>query len=201
MTTAAVYLRVSGERQDEANQEPDCLRLCAARGWETLVFRERMSGVKRRPEWERLKEAARTGGVGAVVFWALDRTGRTPVQIAHDVGELWRWNMEVTSVKDAWIDQPAGPLRDLLLHLMAWVAGTERRKLIERTVAGIARVRAAGKTWGRRRTVPEMARARAIHLHRELPHMTAGMVKRALAAEGLGVFHVDTVRSIMEKGR
>ena len=30
--TAAVYLRVSGVRQDEANQEPECLQLCAARG-------------------------------------------------------------------------------------------------------------------------------------------------------------------------
>lgn len=147
---AAVYLRVSTGKQDEANQEPDCARLCAARGWEPVYYRETESGAKRRPMWSAVVEAARRGEVGAVVFWALDRTGRNRVQVAHDIGELCRWNVAVTSVQDAWLDQPPGPLRDLLVQIMAWVAEGERRRLIERTKAGLAKARALGRIGGRR---------------------------------------------------
>lgn len=148
---AAVYLRVSSKdgRQDEANQEPDCVRLCAARGWEAVIFRERESGAKVRPEWRRLLEAARLGDVRAVVFWRLDRTGRNRVQIAHDLGELFRWAVHVASVKDSWLDVGPGPLRDLLVQVFAWVAEGERAALIERTIAGLDRARAKGVRLGR----------------------------------------------------
>lgn len=194
--TAAVYLRVSTDAQTEKNQEPDCLRLCTARSWEPHVLRERMSGVKKRPEWERLKDLVRTGRCRVVVFWALDRTGRTRVQIAHDLSELWRWGAQVVSVKDAWVDQPAGPLRDLLVQIMAWAAENERAKLIERTRAGIARARAEGKQIGRSRSIPEPVRARILEMHRICPDWTPGQVSRALKAEGLGDFHRVSVRSI-----
>lgn len=156
---AAVYLRVSSKdgRQDEANQEPDCARLCAARGWDPVFYREQESGAKKRPVWAAVLEAARRGEVGAVVFWALDRTGRTRVQVAHDLGELCRWNVAVTSVQDGWLDQPPGPLRDLLLQIMGWVAEGERRRLIERTRAGLDRAKAQGRKGGRPRTSPAAA--------------------------------------------
>jgi DNA invertase Pin-like site-specific DNA recombinase len=190
---AAVYLRVSTDRQDEANQEPECLRLCAARGWEPRVYRETESGAKRRPQWDRVKEAARTGDVRAVVFWALDRTGRSRVQVAHDLGELWRWGAQVASVKDSWTDQPAGPLRDLLVQLMGWFAQMERDRLRERTRAGLARAKAAGVVLGRPSKMPEAARARA----RELKG-TPGAVRRALVAEGFGSYARRTVQRAME---
>lgn len=151
MTAAAVYLRVSSKdgRQDEVNQEPACLALCLARGWVPRVVTERESGAKRRPVWELLKEDCRKGMTRAVVFWALDRIGRNRVQVAHDVAELARWGVQVVSVQDPWLDQPAGPLRDLLLQIMAWVAEGERARLIDRTRAGLARARTLGKTLGR----------------------------------------------------
>jgi DNA invertase Pin-like site-specific DNA recombinase len=147
---AGNYLRVSTDKQDESNQEPDCRRLCEARGWEPVWYREVMSGAKKRPVWDRLKEDVRTGAIRVVVFWALDRTGRSRVQIAYDLGELFRYGAEVASVKDAWLDMPAGPTRDLLVQIMAWVAEGERSRLIERTKAGLARAVAAGRKLGRR---------------------------------------------------
>jgi len=151
MIPAGVYLRVSSTdgRQDEANQRPDCERLCAARSWAPLFFTERQSAAKDRPEWRRLLEACRRGEVRAVVFWALDRAGRNRVQIAHDLGELARYGVHVASVQDAWLDQPPGPLRDLLVQIMGWVAEGERARLIERTKAGQARARAEGRHPGR----------------------------------------------------
>jgi putative DNA-invertase from lambdoid prophage Rac len=147
---AAVYLRVSTDKQTEENQEPDCIRLCEARGWEPVIYREVESGVKRRPKWDRVKNDVRTGVCRAVVVWALDRTGRTRVQVAHDLSELFRWGAVVASVKDSWLDQATGPLRDLLVQIMAWVAEGERARLIERTKAGMARAKAAGVKLGRR---------------------------------------------------
>jgi DNA invertase Pin-like site-specific DNA recombinase len=190
---AAVYLRVSTDRQDEANQEPECLRLCAARGWQARIYRETESGAKRRPEWERVKNAVRTGDARAVVFWALDRAGRNRVQLAHDLGELWRWGAEIASVRDAWVDQPAGPLRDLLVQLMGWFAQTERDRLRERTRAGLARARANGVQLGRKHAMPEAARARARGLKG-----SPGAVRRLLKAEGFGNFDRRTVQRAME---
>jgi DNA invertase Pin-like site-specific DNA recombinase len=163
-----VYLRVSSKdgRQDEANQEPDCARLCAARGWQPIYLREQESGVKARPVWAELKERVRRGETRRVVFWALDRIGRTQVQVAHDLGELFRWGAVVTSVQDAWVDQPEGPMRELLTQIMAWAAEGERRKLIARTRAGLDRARAKGVKLGRRRVVSEDVIRQAVELRR-----------------------------------
>ena len=153
---AAVYLRVSSRdgRQDEANQEPECLELCRARGWEPVVFRERESAVKARPVWREVLELARLGRVRAVVVWALDGIGRTRVQVAHDLAELLRWRVDVVSVRDGWLDQ-AGPMRELLVQIFGWVAEGERQRLIERTHAGLARARARGKSSAVARIPPE----------------------------------------------
>jgi DNA invertase Pin-like site-specific DNA recombinase len=187
---AAVYLRVSKQDQDEANQEPDCRRLCDARGWEPLIFAERESGTRAdRPQWRALIEAARRGQVGAVVFWCLDRTGRTRTQIVHDIAELGRFGVHLTSVQDAWLDQPAGPLRDLLVQIMAWVAEGERRRLVERTVAGQARARAQGKRIGRPRrhiSGPALIRAGVLRAEgRSWADCAKALVREGLAAPGL----------------
>lgn len=201
MIRAAVYLRVSTERcrkcrrgphqpdakcpafeaeQSEETQRPDCERLCRARGWEPVWFAERESGAKERPEWRRVLEAARRGHVGAVVFWAVDRVGRTAVQVAHDLGELFRWTVHVASVQDSWLDVGPGPMRDLLVQVMAWVAQGERRRLQERTKAGVARARLLGKTLGRPRADAAKLAAAALEVKNGRP------VARAAKLAGIG---------------
>jgi DNA invertase Pin-like site-specific DNA recombinase len=192
---AAVYLRVSskGGRQDEANQEPDCVRLCEARGWEPRFFREQESGAKFRPVWRNLIEQCRRGQLRAVVFWALDRTGRSRVQIAHDLSELARFGVAITSVQDSWVDQPPGPLRDLLIQVMGWVAEGERARLRERTIAGQKRARAAGKRIGRTPVDVKpsaIVRAYVLRLQGQGWRTAAGTVKR----EGLGDYDAMTLK-------
>ena len=149
---AAVYLRVSTERQEEANQEPDCLRVCAARGWEPVIFREVESGAKRRPKWDEVKRAVNRGEVGAVVVWAMDRAGRDRVRLAADLKEIAHKKAALVSVRESWLDQPEGPMRDLLVMLFAWFAEAERTRLRERTMAGLDRARKMGKRLGRKPT-------------------------------------------------
>ena len=151
---AAIYLRVSTDEQQHQNQLPDCERICAARGWEPVLFVETESGAKQRPAWNHILHLARLGDIGAVVIWALDRAGRTRVQVAHDLGELFRWRVQVASVRDPWLDVAPGPLRDLLVQLLAWVAEGERDQLVARTKAGQARARAQGKPPGRPKADP-----------------------------------------------
>lgn len=151
---AAIYLRVSTDEQQHANQRPDCERLCAARGWEPLLVVETESGAKERPGWAHVLELARRGEVGAVVFWAIDRIGRTRLQVVHDLEELARWKVALVSHQESFLDLPAvGPMRETLIRWWAWMAEDERDKLIARTKAGLARARAQGKVLGRPRTV------------------------------------------------
>jgi putative DNA-invertase from lambdoid prophage Rac len=149
----AGYLRVSTELQEHANQRPDIERVCAARGWTVVWYEDVESGAKKRPGWEALKVAVHRGEVGGVVVWALDRAGRDRVQLAHDLAEFARKSCVLVSVREPWLDQPTGPLRTLLISILAWVAESERARLIERTLAGMARAEAGGAVIGRPRAV------------------------------------------------
>jgi putative DNA-invertase from lambdoid prophage Rac len=144
-----VYLRVSTDRQDERNQEPDCLRICAARGWtDPVIVRETGSGARDRPEWMHVQDLARRGILRAVVIWSLDRIGRRMFELIADVRELDRVGCAVVSVREPWLDT-SGPTRALLLAIMGWVAEHERERLRERTVIGMAAARARGARIGR----------------------------------------------------
>ena len=145
---AAVYLRVSTDRQDEANQEPDCHAVCLARGWQWVDYHERESGVRYRPKWAQLIADARAGRIRAVVVWSLDRIGRRMWDVVADIRELARVGCEVVSVRESRLDT-GGPARDLLLAVFAWVAQFEHERLSARTKAGLARARATGKVIGR----------------------------------------------------
>ena len=62
--------------------------------------------------------------------------------------ECDRLGVPVISVREGWLDT-SGPVRPLLVAIFGWVAEQERSRLIERTMAGLARARAQGKRLGR----------------------------------------------------
>lgn len=146
---AAVYLRVSTRDQTLANQVPDLERILSARGFAIAgTYQDEESGVKRRPELARLLEDARHHRFEVVLVWALDRLGRTMAETVAHVVELDRIGVRVISAREPFLDQP-DPVRSLLVSVFAWVAEQERRRLVERTNAGLARARAAGVRLGR----------------------------------------------------
>lgn len=182
---AAIYLRVSTDRQDQKNQQPDCERLCAARGFtHARLYEERESGAKEdREKWAEVLEDARRGQIRAVVVWSLDRVGRSMWQVIRDIQELTRLGCQVVSVKESWLDT-GGPTRDLLLAIFAWVAQQERERLRERTRAGLERARRAGKVLGRPRTLPVEAVATAAQLKAQ--GLSWSQVAKAVAQAGHG---------------
>lgn len=154
---AAVYLRVSTRDQTLANQVPDLERLIAARGFSiAATYQDEESGVKRRPGLERLLEDAKRHRFDVVLVWALDRLGRSMGDVLANVLELERIGVEVLSAREPWLDT-TGPVRSLLVSVFAWVAEQERRRLVERTHAGLERARARGVKLGRPKARVERA--------------------------------------------
>jgi DNA invertase Pin-like site-specific DNA recombinase len=147
----AAYLRVSTDQQDSSNQVPEIERLCRGRGWAiTHRYEETVSGAaKVRPELQRMLADAHAGKFGAVVVWAIDRLGRGGIaELAGIVQRLDAANVALVSVRESWADT-SGPVRDLLVSVMAWVAQQERSRLSERTLAGLERAKAKGIRLGR----------------------------------------------------
>lgn len=147
--TVAVYYRVSTALQSTQNQKPDVEALLASRGLvASMVYEEQISATKKRPEFERMISDAQAGKFSVLVIWALDRFGRSMGGNVRDLLLLDKAGVRVISVKEPWMDT-AGPIRDLLVAIFSWVAQQERARLIERTNAGIAAAKKAGKRWGR----------------------------------------------------
>jgi len=137
---AALYLRVSSDRQTVENQRAEVEQLARARGYEIALYEETESAAKRRPVFERMLTDVRAGRIDAVVVWAIDRLHRSMQGAINDVLELDRLGVRVLSVREPWLDT-SGPVRSLLVAIFGWVAEQERSRLIERTKAGLERAK------------------------------------------------------------
>lgn len=154
-----MYLRVSREDLAIENQRPDLEALARRRDLEVVeTYESHISGANpRRPEHERMMKDAHAGRFDVLLVWSLDRFGRSMFENLRDVMTLDRAGVAIVSVKEPWLDT-GGPVRQLLVAIFSWVAEQERARLIERTKAGQARARAAGKQIGRKaRVTPELA--------------------------------------------
>lgn len=194
MTRAALYLRVSTEDQTEENQAPELRQLATRRGWEPVEYRETASGAARsRPVLDQLMRDARTGKLGAVAVWALDRLSRQGAgPVLNMVGELDRCGVALVSVREPWLDT-SGPFRDVIVALCATFARLERERLIERTCAGLAQV-ARDEADERKREARRAAGKKAIGRPRASPvllHAAADLIRpgfgirRAAQAKGI----------------
>lgn len=173
MKRAALYLRVSTDRQTEENQAPDLHRIAAARGWEAVEYRETASGTRDdRPELARVMEAARRGEVVAVVVWSLSRLHRSMARTVRDVLELDRLGVAVVSHRETWLDT-SGPARGLLVAIFGWLYEQERAELVARTRAGLDRARRQGKAIGRPRVPPTLLEEAAARVERGASHALA----------------------------
>jgi putative DNA-invertase from lambdoid prophage Rac len=155
---AAVYLRVSTDKQTSENQVDDVKRLATARGYEAVVYEEVESAAKVRPVFDGMMNDVRAGRVQAVACVALDRLHRSMTGAINTVLECDRLGVPVLSVREPWLDT-SGPVRPLLVAIFGWVAEQERTTLIARTKAGIERARRQGKALGRPKASPIMLHA------------------------------------------
>jgi DNA invertase Pin-like site-specific DNA recombinase len=100
-----------------------------------------------------------TSKFSKVLVWKLDRFSReTMSQVVGRLERLKSRGVAILSLTESWLDtSKENPMSEVIIAIMAWAAAEERRKISERTKAGIAKRRAIGQ-WkgGRPKKVPPL---------------------------------------------
>lgn len=167
----AIYSRVSTLKQDTENQLVQLREFAAKQGWEIVhEYTDCESGAKaERAEFQRMFQDASRRKFDLVLFWALDRLSREGVlETLQHLNRLISYGVGYRSFTEQFFDS-CGVFKDAIIAIMATLAKQERVKRSERTRAGLARVRAAGRRLGRPAKLnghhtAEVARLRALGL-------------------------------------
>jgi len=167
---AALYGRVSttDKGQDPELQLRPLRAYCGSRGLELAgEFVDYTSGSKdRRPELDRLLDAARKRQVDCIVVWKLDRFGRSLKHLITTLDELNALGVGFISYSEN-IDFSTASGR-LMFHIIASMAEFERELIKERVKAGIANARAKGKRHGRK-PLPPVTIKKVIDAYEQAP--------------------------------
>jgi len=145
----AIYVRVSGKRQDTASQEPDLKSWAERQDRPVIWYRDKFTGKSMdRPGMAKLLSNLGAGRVSAVVVWRLDRLGRTAKGLTALFDDLVNRKVNLISLRDGFdLATPAGRL---MADVLASVAAYETEIRAERVIAGQAAAREKGKHLGRR---------------------------------------------------
>ncbi|KKN42294.1 hypothetical protein LCGC14_0714940 [marine sediment metagenome] len=165
----AIYARVSLDEQnkdsrqfqDPENQLVPLREFCKSFKYEVVKeYIDKMSGANpARPDFRKMMADGLQRRFSGIVVWKLDRFSREGViptmsyiQRLKDRG-IW-----LKSMTESWLDTSQEGITEIVLAIMSWAASEERKKISERTKAGIARKRAKGKWKGgrpKKRLLPE----------------------------------------------
>jgi DNA invertase Pin-like site-specific DNA recombinase len=126
-----------------------------------------------------------------VLVWALDRFTREGIGATFDyVRKLKSNGVDFLSYTEAHF-RTTGPAGDLMLAVAAWIAEQERKRISDRTRAGMETARRRGKVLGR--PAKKIDSARVIELHKA----GNGVIKIAKAlSSGSQTVSRETVRRI-----
>lgn len=150
----ALYARVS----KSLDQNPEN-QLIALRQWASIAkmdgqsievegeYVDELTSKGTRPQKEEVLRKLRIGTIDGVAFWSLDRWGRTMTELILEMHEFKDKKKMLISLKDGFdLGTSAGRLG---AHVLAAMANYERDRIQERTLLGLARVKAQGKKLGR----------------------------------------------------
>lgn len=154
---AAIYARVSTDRQEAENQLRELRAFCERKEWQIAreYVDEDVRGKDRKPQLEALLLDAHQKQFDVAIFWALDRLTRAGVKDAIDIlYRLTASGVDFVSFREEYLNS-LGPWRDAVIGLLATVANVETVRMSERIRAGLARARSQGIHIGRpRRAYP-----------------------------------------------
>ena len=149
---AVIYSRVSTVEQSTNNQTMVLTEWAKQRGFEVVkIYEEEESAWKdgHQRQLAQLKCDAARRRFDVILVWALDRLSREgALVILSLVNTLKVYGVRIVSYQEAWTEAP-GELAEVLYAIAGWVAGMESQRRSERTKAGMARLKAAGKNIGR----------------------------------------------------
>lgn len=111
-----------------------------------LIFQEKKSGVKDRPELQRMLSMVRTGDV--IVIWKIDRLARSLSELLVISETLKNKGVDLVSM-DGQIDTTTAMGR-MYFQISGAFAEFERALIIERTKAGLEAAKRRGVKFGRK---------------------------------------------------
>lgn len=149
---AAIYVRVSTDKQTVENQLRELRQIAERRGWEVVeVYSDAgISGAKGRDQRPGLDQMLKDAGkrrFDVVMAWAIDRLGRSLIDLLGTIQQL-----EACSV-DLYLDQQSidttTPAGRLMFQVTGAFAEFERSMIRQRVHAGLKRAKEQGKRLGR----------------------------------------------------
>jgi len=145
----AIYLRVSTTEQNLENQKIPLIEYCKRMQWEYEVFEEKESTRKTRPvQWDLYNRLLKKEFDGLLIY-SFSRWARSTKELVDHMERLVEKGVQITSYTEN-IDINSSMGRAMLTIISAF-AQLERDIIRERTIAGLNRARAQGKTLGRPR--------------------------------------------------
>jgi DNA invertase Pin-like site-specific DNA recombinase len=156
---AAIYVRVSTDRQTVENQLAALRQIAERRGWEVVeTYNDAgISGAKgreERPGLDRLLTDSSKRKFDIVMSWAIDRMGRSLIDLLGTIEHLHSCGV------DLYLDQQnidtSTPMGRLVFQVTGAFAEFERSMIRQRIHAGLARAKRAGKQLGRPQVTGEL---------------------------------------------
>jgi len=149
---AALYLRVSTDRQTVENQEKALEAIAGHRGWEIVAtYSDKgisgAKGRKDRPGFDQMLADAGRGKFDIVMAFALDRVGRSLSDLLHTIKHLEECRVDLFIDKQM-LDTTTAQGK-LLFAVTGAFAEFERDMIVQRVNAGLDRARANGVALGR----------------------------------------------------
>jgi DNA invertase Pin-like site-specific DNA recombinase len=191
---AALYVRVSTDKQTVENQVRELRQVAERRGWEVVEQYDDagISGAKgrdERPGLDRMLKDAGRRRFDVVMAWAIDRLGRSLIDLLGTVQTL-----EAAGV-DLYLDQQAidttTPAGKLMFQVTGAFAEFERSMIRQRVTAGLRRAVAANKKLGRPKIEAKLEKRIQDHLRQG-----TGMLKVAKLC-GVGSGTVQRIKAEM----
>jgi DNA invertase Pin-like site-specific DNA recombinase len=191
---AALYLRVSTDKQTVENQVTALRQIAERRGWEIVAeyHDAGISGAKgrdKRPGLDQMLNDAQRRSFDVVMAWSIDRLGRSLIDLLGTIQTL-----EACGV-DLYLDQQAidttTPAGRLMFQVTGAFAEFERSMIRQRVNVGLKRAVEQGKRLGR----PKVSEAIERHIRKHLK-AGAGIVTTARKV-GCGVGTVQRVRAAL----
>ena len=164
---AAIYVRVSTDKQTVENQVQELRRIAERRGWEVVEeYRDAgISGAKgrdQRPGLDTMLKDAQRRRFDVVMAWAIDRMGRSLIDLLGTIQTLEACNV------DLYLDQQAidttTPAGKLMFQVTGAFAEFERSMIRQRVKAGLKRAKDEGKQLGRPKIAPALEKRIQSHL-------------------------------------
>ncbi len=149
---AAMYLRVSTDGQTTENQRLVLQGVAERRGWTVTTTYEDagISGAKgrdKRPGFDTMLRDATRGRFDVLMFWSIDRLGRSAAMVATTLAELEHAGVSIYADKEAM--DATTPHGKAMLQMAGVFAELERGLIRERVMAGLDRAKAQGTKLGR----------------------------------------------------